>query len=180
MADNDLKPLNDSDIVSSPATTDFQAAAPLKDQGDDISPEKGQNDAAATDGAGANGRAADARQTIRDGAGKVGQQATERLRGLADDGKARAGGALDQIAKMLTDAAGQVDDKLGAQYGQYARSAADQVSGLSGTLRDKDVEELLEDARKLVKASPAAALGIAAALGFVVARLVQSGIDAQD
>ena len=78
---------------------------------------------------------------------------------------------------MLTDAAGQVDEKLGQQYGQYARSAADQVQGFAETVKGKDVEDLLEDARRFVRASPAAAIGVAAALGFAVARLVQAGVE---
>ncbi|MFS0771420.1 hypothetical protein [Sphingomonas sp. 1P08PE] len=171
MADNDLTPMTDGDIAPPPTTTRFEPAAPLKNEGVDFSPADAGTDSGS--------RTGDARQAIRDGAGKVGQQATEKLRALADDGKSRAGSALDQLSQLLTDAAGQVDDKLGDQYGQYARSAADQVSGFADTIRQKDMDELLEDARGLVKASPAVAIGIAAALGFVVARLVQSGVDAQ-
>ncbi len=173
MADNDLKPLNEGDFSPSSADAGLTPAMPLKDQGVDFPSETAGSASAAS-------RAADVKQTLRDGAGKVGQQATDKLRAFADDGKSRAGSALDQLSQLLTDAAGQVDEKIGAQYGQYARSAASQVSGLSDTIRNKDLDELLEDARGLVKASPAVAVGIAAALGFVVARLVQSGVDAQD
>ena len=172
MADNDLHPMTDGDIVPPPATTNFEPAAPLKTAGVDFDPAPGDDLAG--------NRTVDAKQAIRDGAGKVTQQATDRLRSLADDGKARAGSALDQLSQLLTDAAGQVDDKLGAQYGQYARTAAGQVSGFADTIKNRNVDDLLEDARGLVKASPAVAVGIAAALGFVVARLVQSGADAQD
>jgi len=121
----------------------------------------------------------DAKQAIRDNAGKVGQQASDKVRGLAAQGQERAGGALDQLSRMLTDAAGQVDDKLGAQYGQYARQAATSVQGLSDQVRNKDVDELLEDARGFVRKSPAVAIGAAAAIGFVLARLVSAGIDDQ-
>ncbi len=44
-------------------------------------------------------------------------------------------------------------------------------------MKSKDVEDLLEDARHFVRASPAAAIGVAAALGFAVARLVQAGVE---
>ena len=99
---------------------------------------------------------------------------------LAAIGEARdkGAGALEQLSKMLSDAAGQVDDKLGGQYGQYARSAADQVQGLADTVRNKDVDELMADVRGFVKASPAVAIGVAAALGFAVTRLAQAGRDA--
>lgn len=78
---------------------------------------------------------------------------------------------------MIQDAAGQVDDKLGAQYGDYARSAAGVVSNFSGQIRDKNVDELLDDARAFVRKSPGVAIGVAAALGFALARVVQSGLD---
>lgn len=120
---------------------------------------------------------ADAKQQVEEGATKVQQQAVDKIHALAGDGKAKAGSALDQVAQMLNDAAVQVDEKLGQQYGQYARSAADTVTSLSGAIKDKDVEELLDDARAFVTKSPAVAIGVAAALGFVLARVVQSGIE---
>lgn len=124
------------------------------------------------------GKTADAKQAIKDGASKYGAQATDKARTFAEDGKARASGALEQIAQLLTDAAGQVDEKLGSQYGGYARNAADSVSGFADQVKAKDIDELFDDARELVRKSPAIAVGAAAAVGFVVARLVQSGVDA--
>ncbi len=123
-------------------------------------------------------KAADAKQAIKDGANKYTAQATDKVRTFAEDGKARASGALEQVAQLLTDAAGQVDEKLGSQYGGYARSAADSVSGFADQVKAKDIDELFDDARALVRKSPAIAVGAAAAIGFVVARLVQSGVDA--
>ncbi len=123
-------------------------------------------------------KAGDAKQAIKDGAKKYTAQATDKVRTFAEDGKARASGALEQVAQLLTDAAGQVDEKLGSQYGGYARSAADSVSGFADQVKAKDIDELFDDARELVRKSPAIAVGAAAAIGFVVARLVQSGVDA--
>lgn len=120
------------------------------------------------------------KQTLTEKTGELRGQATGKARQFAEDGKARAAGALDELAKMLTDAAGQVDDKLGGQFGQYARSAADNVQGFSSLLNDKSVDDLLETARDFVRKSPAAAIGIASALGFVVARLVGAGLDQRD
>ena len=170
MAENDMgRPMTDADIMP-PAGTEFTPAMPLKDTGVEFDPAPGGSDADST--------AAGAKQQLKQAGGKLTAQAGDKARGLAEMGKERAGGALDQLVQMLNDAAGQVDGKLGAQYGQYARSAADQVQGLSSAVRDKDIDELLDDARLLVRKSPAVAVGAAAALGFIVARLVQSGLDA--
>lgn len=115
---------------------------------------------------------------VRDEAGKLAGQAGDKARSFADTGKEKATGALDEFSNMMRDAAGTVDEKLGEQYGQYARSAADQISGFAESLRGKQVDDLLDDAREFVKKSPAVAVGIAAGVGFVVARLLKSGLDA--
>ncbi len=175
MPDDDLKPLTDADIApaapATTATTDF-----------DVDPAHRTGTSGADTGTDTDGSKPklDAKQAIRDGASKAAGQATEKLRAYADDGKERAGSALDQLSQLLTDAAAQVDGKLGEQYGQYARSAADQVQGFADTVRNKDVDALIDDARSFVKASPGVAIGIAAALGFVVARLVQAGVETRD
>jgi ElaB/YqjD/DUF883 family membrane-anchored ribosome-binding protein len=105
-------------------------------------------------------------------------QAADKARGYAEEGKARASAGLDSVAKMISDSAAQIDEKLGGNYGDYARKAGDAVSGFSASLRDKDVEELIDDARDLVRRSPAIAIGAAAAAGFVIARIVKAGSEA--
>jgi len=165
MSDTDFKPVTDGDITPPPAGTDFTPA------GDTLSPTAG------SDADGATSRVEQAKQTAKDYSSKYGAQATDKIRTLADTGKERAVGGLDQLSQMITDAAGQVDEKLGAQYGEYARSAAGAVSNFSEQIKAKDVEELLDDARAFVRKSPGVAIGVAAALGFAVARIVQSGID---
>jgi len=119
-------------------------------------------------------------QLLKDSAAKLTKDAGDKARAYAEDGKARAGGALDELARLMTEAAGTVDDKLGEQYGQYARGAADSVSGFSDSLKAKNLDDLIEDARGFVKKSPAIAIGTAAALGFVLVRLIKAGIDAAD
>lgn len=173
MADTDATPMTDGDIIPPPATTEFEPAAPLKAAGVGFdAPEGGALEVETQ------GKVAEARTAIQDGAARLGQQATDRVRSFAVDGKARAGDALDRLSQMLGDAASQVDDRLGGQYGEYARSAAGAVSNLSTTIRDKDVDELFDDARGFIRKSPAVAIGGAAAVGFVLARLIQSGLEA--
>jgi ElaB/YqjD/DUF883 family membrane-anchored ribosome-binding protein len=121
-----------------------------------------------------------ATQSLKDGAAKMTKDATDKARAYAEDGKARVGGVLDELSKMMGDAAGTVDEKVGAQYGQYARSAADAVSGFSESLKSKNVDDIVSDARDFVKKSPAIAIGTAAALGFVLMRLIKSGLDDND
>lgn len=117
-------------------------------------------------------------QFAREEASKLFGQAGDKARAFADTGKERATGALDEFSTLMRDAAGSVDEKLGEQYGAYARNAAEQISGFAESLRGKQVDDLVEDARDFVKKSPAVAVGIAAGVGFVLARLLKSGLDA--
>jgi ElaB/YqjD/DUF883 family membrane-anchored ribosome-binding protein len=116
-----------------------------------------------------------ATQTLKEGAAKMTKEATGKARAYAEDGKARVGGVLDELSKMMGDAAGTVDEKVGAQYGNYARRAADAES-----LKSKNVDDIVADARDFVKKSPAIAIGTAAAIGFVLVRLIKSGLDSDD
>ena len=119
-----------------------------------------------------------ATQKLKDEASKLGTQAADRARAFAGENKERATNALDEVAKMFEGAALDVDARLGEQYGKYARSAADGIANFSESLRGKEVDDLLEDVTAFVRKSPAIAVGVAAGLGFVLARLIKSGIDA--
>lgn len=102
-------------------------------------------------------------------------QAADTARAYAVQGKDKASDVLDNVVKMVGDAAGTIDDKVGAQYGDYARQASDMLAGFATQLREKDVDELVEDARSAVRSSPALAIGAAVAVGFAVVRLVKAG-----
>ncbi|MBW4329328.1 hypothetical protein KY084_00350 [Stakelama sp. CBK3Z-3] len=142
-----------------PKATRAVAAEPVKKTGKAKSPKKST------------------KAMIKDEASKLSRQAGDKARDYAKDGKNRASGAIDEVAKMIDDAAGSVDKRMGEQYGSYARSAAGQVSGFADTLRSKEVEELLDETRAFVRKSPAIAIGAAAAVGFVLARVLKAGIE---
>lgn len=167
------QPISDGDITPPPADANFTPAAPLKDAGVDFSPEGGA-------GSDTGSTVAGAKQALRDNVAKGREQAADKARLFAEDGKAKASDALGQLSQLLRDAAQQVDDKLGEQYGQYARGAADRVQGFTSAIDEKSVDDLLADAGELVRKSPAAAVGVAAGVGFVVARLLSAGLDQRD
>jgi len=117
-------------------------------------------------------------QQLKDEASKLGTQAADRAREFAGQGKERATGALDEAAKLFESAALDIDARLGEEYGRYARSAAQGISTFADGLRGKEVDDLVADASEFVKKSPVIAVGAAAAIGFVIARLIKSGVDA--
>ena len=128
-------------------------------------------------GRGGSGGGGAVKQQLRDGVESVRQQAGDRVRTYAETGKEKATTALQDLSQMVGEAADTIDEKLGAQYGDYARRAADSVSGLADTLRNKEVDELFDDARNVVRKSPGVAIGVAAVVGFTLVRLIKAGLD---
>jgi len=102
--------------------------------------------------------------------------AKERAAALAADGKTRASGAISGLGKVVSDNAPVIDEKLGPQYGDYARSAARSIHDVAARLDAKDLNELGDDVASFVRKSPGLAVGIAAVAGFMLARLF-SGSD---
>ena len=131
---------------------------------------------AASESAAADVDATDARSALFGRFDDIKGQANDKVRAFAEAGKDRATSAIDDFVKMIEDAAGEVDGRLGSQYGDYARSAASGLGSFSESFKGKDVDQIFDEARALVTKSPGVAIGIAAALGFVVARLARSGL----
>lgn len=100
-----------------------------------------------------------------------GDQAKGKASELAVEGKTRASGALASLSGMVNDTAPTIDEKLGAKYGDYARSASRSLQDASTKLDEKSIDELTEDAREAVRKSPGMAVGIAAVAGFMLARM---------
>lgn len=104
-------------------------------------------------------------------------KAIEKARAAANQGKERTGGAIGNLGKLIDDSAKTLDENVGEKYGDYARSAADAVHTFADKIDQKDVDEMVEDARQFVRKSPAVAIGAAAVVGFLVSRLIKSGMD---
>jgi ElaB/YqjD/DUF883 family membrane-anchored ribosome-binding protein len=115
-------------------------------------------------------------EQLRDQATALRDQAGDRVREFAEGGKTRASDALEELSRVVGETAETIDEKLGEEYGDYARKAADAVSGFADTLRRKDVDELYDNVRDAVRKSPGIAIGVAAILGFTLVRLVKSGM----
>ena len=104
-------------------------------------------------------------------------QAKEKGAALAVEGKAKASDALSTLGKTISDNAATIDEKLGVQYGDYARTAARSIQETAAKLEAKDLGELGEDVKQFVQKSPGVAIGIAAVAGFAIAKLLSGGSD---
>jgi len=106
-----------------------------------------------------------------------GDQAKVRASELALEGKAKTSEALKGLSRLVDENAPVLDEKLGLKYGDYARSAARQMDSAASKLDSKDLAELGEDAKEMVRKSPGLAVGVAAVAGFMLARLFKGSSD---
>ena len=113
---------------------------------------------------------------LRGGREQLASQAGDKARGLVSQGLERTAETLANVSKMVGDTADGIEERLGPEYGDYARRAAGAIENVANTIAEKDPDELLEDTRNFVRNSPGIALAGAAVLGFVVARLIKSGL----
>jgi hypothetical protein len=125
----------------------------------------------------------------RDVAGKIAGEATDQVSQLADQAKEQ----VAQQADKLKGLAGEQKDLLAAQIGgvadamekvateleanngssaHYARLIADNAEQVSTTIRQNDVDALLNMAQDFGRKQPAAFVGVAALLGFAASRFL--------
>jgi len=87
---------------------------------------------------------------------------------------------IDRNAKLVGETAPGIEERLGPEYGDYARKAASAIENAANTIAEKNADELIEDTRDFVRNSPGIALAGAAVIGFVVARLLKTGLAKDD
>jgi hypothetical protein len=115
-------------------------------------------------------------ERFRSGREKLAGQAGDKARGFVSQGLERTAEALANVSKMVGETAPGIEERLGPEYGDYARRAAGAIEDVANTIAEKNPDELIEDTRNFVRNSPGIALAGAAVAGFVVARLVKSGL----
>ncbi len=117
---------------------------------------------------------------VRTGGDKISEQAAGKARDFLGQGIDRSAEALANVSKLVGDTASGLDDRLGEEYGDYARRAAQALETTANRLASKDPDELIDDTRSFVRKSPGVALAGAAIVGFALARLVKSGFSSSD
>lgn len=124
----------------------------------------------------ASGTAAGIIGTVKEQISSFKDQAGDKARTYADEGKTRATGLLQSVADIVADAAGSVEEKLGGQYAGVGHRASDSIQSFASRLDERSVDDLIGDARDFVQKSPMIAIGLAAVIGFAVARVVRSSV----
>ena len=125
----------------------------------------------------------DAAGRLSEAAQAAGREAKDAASGLAAEAKQNVKSMLDNQLSMGADLAGHVAaatrkaaDHLAPNAPQLAgmvRTAASTVDDFSGTLRDRSVEDLFQEAAAFTRRQPAAVFGAAALAGFFMFRVLK-------
>lgn len=114
---------------------------------------------------------------VKEDVGIFADKAGQGAKSAASSGKDMAADAMKGLADAARQMAGKLDDGKpdtgNAKAADYARKAADGMERFSESLKQKDVEEIAEDARSAVRNNPAIAVGAAAIIGFALARFLK-------
>lgn len=102
--------------------------------------------------------------------GMVRERATSQL----STQKVKATDGLDSIAQAVRQTTQQLRSQDQAAIAGYIDKAADGLEQLSRRLRDKEVDELMRDARNIARRQPALFIGGSFALGILAARFIKS------
>lgn len=103
-------------------------------------------------------------------AGKVKERATAQLTTQKD----RATDGLGSVVSAVRQTGQHLRDQQNETVAQYVEKAAEQLERFSNNLREKDVNELLQDAQRLARRQPALFIGGSFAVGLLAARFLKS------
>lgn len=93
--------------------------------------------------------------------------------------KTRATEALGSVAAAIRQSSQPLRDHNQAMLADYAGKAADQLEQVSTRLGERDLTELMDDAKRFARRQPALFVGAAFAAGVLAARFLKSSPDGQ-
>jgi uncharacterized protein YjbJ (UPF0337 family) len=111
-----------------------------------------------------------------DAAKDVASQATDKLKDAVDDRKSSGAEYVGSLADTMRRAAREFDADLPIA-GTYIRKAAAQVEGVSDTIRNGNLNDLVRNAQSFARRQPSAFLGLAVLAGFGVVRFLKSSTE---
>jgi ABC-type transporter Mla subunit MlaD len=104
------------------------------------------------------------------------QTAEDKARQLAEDKKREAAEQVESVARVIDGVAEQVE-RVVPPASEYVRGVSEQIHRVSSTLRDRSVDELMEDVRYYAQQRPGLVLGGCLIAGFGLARFLKASAD---
>jgi ABC-type transporter Mla subunit MlaD len=102
--------------------------------------------------------------------------AEEKSRQLAEDKKREAAEQVESVARVIDSVAEQVE-RVVPPASEYVRGVSEQIHRVSETLRDRSVDEIMDDVRYYAQQRPGLVLGGCLLAGFGLARFLKASAD---
>ena len=118
-----------------------------------------------------------AKETAKEQAGAVWNDTKESARSMIGEQQHTIASGLGDLAQALRKAGREMGDGQNAQIARFAQTAADGLERFSGSLRNKDMGNLLHDVESFARRQPVAFFGAAVAAGFLAVRFLKSSND---
>lgn len=113
-------------------------------------------------------------QQTKQAASRVADQAVEQVKTRLSSQKERATDGLEGLAQALHETGQTLRDREMGVIGDYADSGAELVEQISGYFRDRNLDQIVDDAETLARRHAGLFVGSAFALGFILARFFKS------
>ncbi len=110
-------------------------------------------------------------QNVR-AAGEEAKKESEKKLGTAKD---TAAGTMDDLSRAAESAARTLQDENHESLSHYVSDIAHYVSSVASSLRSKNTDELINDAKRMARENPALFIAGSVAIGLGIARLAKSG-----
>jgi hypothetical protein len=103
----------------------------------------------------------------------IAEEAKQAASSVLSEQQHAAASGLGDFAGALRKAAREMGDGRQPTASRFAEYAADGLERVSGTLRNKDLNGLMQDVESFARRQPVAFLGAAIAAGFLAARFLK-------
>jgi hypothetical protein len=102
--------------------------------------------------------------------------AEEKARQSAEEKKRQAAEQVDDVARAVEGVAEPLEKAI-PLAGPYVRSGASEIRRLSSTLRDRSIDDLMDEAREFARQRPGVVLISAVITGLALARFMKASAD---
>jgi hypothetical protein len=122
------------------------------------------------------GQASQLMDTAKDMASNMASQSTEKLKQAVEGQKNVGAEYVGNLADTLRRAAREFDNDLPIA-GSYMRKAASQVENVSDSIRNGNLEDLMQEVQSFARRQPTAFLGMSVLAGFAMVRFLKSSAE---
>jgi hypothetical protein len=113
-------------------------------------------------------------QQTKEAASRVADQAVDQVKSQLATQKERATDGLASVAEALHETSESLRGRNQDAIGRYAETGAEMMDQLSGYFRNRQIDEIIDDAENFARRQAGLFLGGAFAVGFILSRFFKS------